>query len=139
MLISCSHPPLLHKNLEFEGRRLHEQYGKNGLIRWAIAGRDIERLRQIRNQIGAADLNLLVVPGADAAAADKLAQSTRMVCATVAPAARYASEMVAACARHGTDYCDLSGELHWLRRMNERPAVKAALGMARMQPPAPPK
>jgi hypothetical protein len=29
--------------------------------------------------------------------------------------------------------------MDWLRRMNERPAVKAALGMARMQPPAPPK
>jgi glutathione S-transferase len=29
--------------------------------------------------------------------------------------------------------------MDWLHRMNERPAVKAALGMARMQPPAPPK
>jgi glutathione S-transferase len=27
--------------------------------------------------------------------------------------------------------------MDWLHRMNERPAVKAALGMARMQPPAP--
>jgi glutathione S-transferase len=29
--------------------------------------------------------------------------------------------------------------MDWLHRMNERPAVKATLGMARMQPPAPPK
>jgi glutathione S-transferase len=29
--------------------------------------------------------------------------------------------------------------MDWLHRMNERPAVKAALGMARMQPPAPAK
>jgi glutathione S-transferase len=29
--------------------------------------------------------------------------------------------------------------MDWLKRMNERPAVKAALGMARKPPPAPPK
>lgn len=98
-------------------RYLHETYAKQGTLRWAIAGRDLGRLRRIRDQIGAPDLSLLQVPGADAAAADKLARSARVICATVAPAAQYATEMVAACARHGTDYCDLSGELHWLRRM----------------------
>lgn len=98
-------------------RYFQQRYASKGMIRWAIAGRDIERLRAIRKQLGTIDLDLLVVPGADAAAADKLARSTHVLCSTVAPAARYCSEMVAACARHGTDYCDLSGELHWLRRM----------------------
>lgn len=98
-------------------RYLHEQYGKKGLIRWAIAGRDMARLHKVRRELDTLDLSLLEVPGADAAAADKLARSAHVVCATVAPAAQYASEMVAACARHGSDYCDLSGELHWLRRM----------------------
>lgn len=98
-------------------RYLHEHYGKNGQIRWAMAGRDRARLDAIRQQIGAPEVDILICAGADAAAADRVAQSTRVVCATVAPAARFASEMVAACVRHGTDYCDLSGELHWLRRM----------------------
>ena len=33
------------------------------------------------------------------------------------PYALYGSELVAACAAAGTDYCDLTGELPWLRSM----------------------
>ncbi len=101
-------------------RYLQERYGDTGQIRWAIAGRDQARMKAVRKQSGAINADILVCAGSDAAAADRIAQNTRVVCATVAPAARYASEMVAACARHGTDYCDLSGELHWLRRMMDQ-------------------
>ncbi len=113
-------------------RYLHAQYGSKGLIRWAIAGRDRSRLEAIRARIGAPQLEILIVPGGDAAAADQLAQSTRVVCSTVAPAAQYASEMVAACVRHGTDYCDLSGELHWLRAMIDRHDAAAKASGARI-------
>ena len=40
-----------------------------------------------------------------------------MVCTTVGPYAKYGSKLVAACVAHGTDYCDLTGELQWIRRM----------------------
>ncbi len=98
-------------------RYLHEQYGKKGLIKWALAGRNKNKLEAIRNKIGAVGIDIFVVPGGDAHAADKIAKLTKVVCSTVAPAAIYASEMVAACVHNGTDYCDLSGELHWLRKM----------------------
>lgn len=101
-------------------RYLQERFARNGLIRWAMAGRDLKRMSAIRQQIGADDLEILYCPGADAKAADMVARSARVVCATVAPAALFASEMVAACVRHGTDYCDLSGELHWLRKMMDQ-------------------
>lgn len=101
-------------------RYLHERYGKNGLIRWAIAGRYRDRLARVRDTLGAPNLDILLVPGNDAAAAETLAKSTQVVCATVAPAALHASDVVAACVRNGTDYCDLSGELHWLRRMMDQ-------------------
>lgn len=98
-------------------RYFHEHYGRNGAIKWAIAGRNKAKLEQTRAWLGAKDLDVFVVPGADALAADNLACSTRVIAATVAPAAKYATEMVKACIKHGTDYCDLSGELHWLRKM----------------------
>lgn len=101
-------------------RYLHEHYGAHGAVRWAIAGRDRAALEAVRERIGAPGLEILTVPGGDAAAADALARATRVVCATVAPSVRHANEMVAACVRHGTDYCDLSGELHWLRDMIDR-------------------
>jgi short subunit dehydrogenase-like uncharacterized protein len=33
------------------------------------------------------------------------------------PYARYGTPLVAACADAGTDYCDLTGELHWMKQM----------------------
>lgn len=119
----------------FTGRQaaqyLQSQYG-DGQIKWAIAGRNRERLEAIRQKINAPNLDLLVVPGSDASAADSLARTTKVVCSTVAPAAKYASEMVAACVENGTDYCDLSGELHWLRTMIDKHQQKAEQTGARI-------
>lgn len=103
-------------------RYFHQHYSagtsSNGAaIKWAIAGRNRAKLEQTKQWLNAPDLEVFVVPGADAAAADNLACSTRVIAATVAPAAKYATEMVKACIKHGTDYCDLSGELHWIRAM----------------------
>lgn len=113
-------------------RYLQARYARQGKIRWAIAGRDRAKLEAVRNDINAPELDILIVPGGDAAAAERVARSTKVVCATVAPAARLASEMVAACARHGTDYCDLSGELHWLRQMIDTHDATARASGARI-------
>lgn len=110
-------------------RYLQAKYGRQGKLRWAIAGRNRAKLEAVRQEINAPDLDIIIVPGGDAAAAEQVARNTRVVCSTVAPAARHASEMVAACARLGTDYCDLSGELHWLRHMiDEHDATARASG-----------
>jgi short subunit dehydrogenase-like uncharacterized protein len=47
----------------------------------------------------------------------EMARSTRVVCSTVGPYAKYGSALVAACAATGTHYCDLTGEAHWMQRM----------------------
>lgn len=101
---------------------LHRTYGKGAAVtetgvRWAIAGRNRAKLEALKAEIGDPDLALFVVPGSDAVAADQLAARTRVVASTVAPGARYATEMVAACIAHGTHMADLCGELHWLRHM----------------------
>lgn len=96
---------------------MNRQYASKGLINMAIAGRNPDKLRRVKAEMGNPDIDILVCPGADAEAADKVARSTRVVCSAVGPAARYATEMVDACIANGTDYCDLSGELHWLRHM----------------------
>lgn len=113
-------------------RYLQQHYGGHGMLRWAIAGRDRTALEAVRERIGAAGLEVLIVPGSDAGAAEELAQSTRVVCATVAPSALHASEMVVACAYNGTDYCDLSGELHWIRDMIDRHDEAARASGARI-------
>jgi short subunit dehydrogenase-like uncharacterized protein len=91
-------------------------------VRWAIAGRDRTRLEKVRAELaaeapGCADLPILVGDATDPAAMDAIAEATRVVCTTVGPYARYGAELVGACARAGTDYCDLCGETQFIRRM----------------------
>lgn len=98
---------------------LAQQYGVGGDLRWAIAGRSQARLEQVRESLGeaAAALPIIVADSMDAASLEKMVGRTRVVCSTVGPFAKYGSELVAACATHGTDYCDITGEAHWIRAM----------------------
>jgi short subunit dehydrogenase-like uncharacterized protein len=63
---------------------------------------------------------------------DAVAARTRVVCTTVGPYAKYGSALVAACAAHGTDYCDITGEVHWIREMIEAHHARAESTGARI-------
>lgn len=98
---------------------LHARLGVGGEIRWAIGGRNREKLEALRGTLGADGAALPIITG-DARDLDQmgdLAASTQVVCATVGPYSQLGTTLVDACAYHGTDYCDLSGELPWIRRM----------------------
>jgi short subunit dehydrogenase-like uncharacterized protein len=97
-------------------RHLVDRHGSTGPLRWAIAGRNPSKLAEVAERTSAAVDQIVV----DAASADDmalLAAQTRVVVSTVGPYATYGSELVAAAAAAGTDYCDLTGEPHWMRRM----------------------
>ena len=46
-----------------------------------------------------------------------MASRAEVVISTVGPYAKYGAELVGACARNGTDYCDLTGETQFVRAM----------------------
>lgn len=62
----------------------------------------------------------------------RLASESRVVCSTVGPYALLGSPLVAACAEAGTDYCDLTGEVQWVRRMIDEHAARARRSGARI-------
>jgi short subunit dehydrogenase-like uncharacterized protein len=107
-------------------------------LRWALGGRDRAKLEQTREAIAretghdASGIPLLVGDGQDAAFVDELAKRTRVVCTTVGPYAKYGSKLVAACAANGTDYCDLTGEVHWMQQMIDAHQETAARTGARI-------
>ena len=79
-------------------------------IKWAVAGRNIDKVMQVlggRTSVVQADSN-------DDASIHAGAESSRRIDHGYA---RYGSSLVAACAEHGTHYCDLTGEVHWMRDM----------------------
>jgi len=115
-------------------RYLLERYGVDGSFRWALGGRNEAKLQSLRDGLGAAALPIVLGDGDDEASLVSLAGRTRVVCTTVGPYARYGSKLVAACARGGTHYCDLTGELHWIRRMLDAHQGEAEQSGARIVP-----
>jgi short subunit dehydrogenase-like uncharacterized protein len=109
----------------FTGRLVAEYllqaYGAAGPVRWAMAGRDAEKLRAVADELGAPpDLPALTANANDPASLDALARRAKVIVTTVGPYQLYGEALVAACARTGTDYVDLCGEPAWMAQMIER-------------------
>ncbi len=103
-------------------------------LRWALAGRSKERLDAVRKACGADGAKLIVADATDERALDQLASRARVVLSTAGPFARYGSELVAACVRHGTHYVDITGETPWVHRMIVQHHAAAARHGTRIVP-----
>ena len=91
-------------------------------VRIGLAGRSPQRLEQVRGSLGkrAATWPLLQADSADRASLEDLAASTRVVATTVGPYRERGLALVDACARAGTDYTDLTGEVLFIRDTIDR-------------------
>lgn len=112
-------------------RHLVDRIGNDGDVRWAIAGRSADKLGHVAAETGAL-CDRIVADAADAEAMRSLAESTRVIVSTVGPYALYGSPLVAAVSAAGTDYCDLSGEPHWMRAMIDAHHDEAVASGARI-------
>ncbi|MEM8892359.1 MAG: saccharopine dehydrogenase NADP-binding domain-containing protein [Bacteroidota bacterium] len=116
----------------FTGRLVAEyllkQYGLNKDLKWAIAGRNEAKLEGIRKELGNEEIPIIVADSLDEAAMNALAARTKVLCTTVGPYAKFGDLAVAACVANGTHYCDLTGEVQWIRKMIDThyEAAKAA-------------
>jgi short subunit dehydrogenase-like uncharacterized protein len=85
--------------------------------RIALAGRSRTRSEEVRAGLppAARDWEIVEADTGDPASLAALAASTRVLATTVGPYARYGLPVVEACARAGTDYADLTGEVLFVR------------------------
>ncbi len=112
-------------------RYLVERHGTEGPLTWAIAGRDRTKLDAVAADTGA-DVERIVADASDADAMNDLAASTKVVVSTVGPYALYGSRLIEAVAAAGTDYCDLTGEPQWMRKMIDAYSDAARVSGARI-------
>ncbi len=98
---------------------LDQHYGsRDDAPSWAMAGRSLEKLESVRDEIGApADTPLIVADTDDAASLTAMCDRAKVVLTTVGPYTNYGEPLVKACAETGTDYADLSGEPAWMYQM----------------------
>ncbi len=124
----------------FTGRLVVEylvkKYPPGSELRWAVAGRDRAKLEAVLAEVVSGGLQpaIIIADSHDEASMRRLAQCTRVVLTTVGPYASYGSELVAACASNGTHYCDLAGEVQWMRAMIDRHLSRAVASGARIVP-----
>jgi short subunit dehydrogenase-like uncharacterized protein len=78
-----------------------------------------KKLRELHGSLypKAAKLPQIVANAGDEKALREMCAESRVVISTVGPYALYGEPLVKICANTGTDYCDLTGEVQWIRRM----------------------
>jgi short subunit dehydrogenase-like uncharacterized protein len=119
----------------FVGRQTVRYFAEQAAgLRWAVAGRSPAKLDALRAEFIDAAPGVLVADAGDAAALDALAAQARVVLSSAGPFARFGSELVAACVRHGTHYVDITGETPWVRQMIDRHHAAAAKSGTRIVP-----
>mgnify|MGYP006115676055 CR=1 FL=1 len=97
---------------------LNLQYGVGGEVNWAMAGRSMAKLEAVRDEMGIGkDIPLVVADADDHASIEAMVNNTKVIITTVGPYQLYGSDLVAACAKAGTDYVDLCGEPNWMHEM----------------------
>jgi short subunit dehydrogenase-like uncharacterized protein len=110
-----------------------------GRLSWALAGRDVRKLRRVRERMGVinsawADLPIYQAASHDPESLHDLAARARVMLTTVGPYTAYGEGLVAACVAEGCDYVDLTGEPGFWRGVIERHHDEAAAKGLRLVP-----
>lgn len=88
-------------------------------VRWVVAARSADALATLVADLADSPcppVASVVVDVSNEPAVDALAARTKVLATTVGPYLKYGAPVVAACARTGTDYLDLTGEAEFVDR-----------------------
>jgi len=91
-------------------------------LRWAMAGRNQQKLEKTQAKIAETaprikEIPILLADSNDLDSLKKLVAQTTAICSTVGPFMKYGSKLVEACVAEETHYCDITGEVPWVRKM----------------------
>ena len=112
---------------------LLQQYGVDGEVKWAVAARSQQRLDALISELGEAADGMVsfTADSDDLSSLKDLTTHCKVVLTTVGPYALYGSKLIQACIETDTDYCDLCGEVPWMRQMLDQHGAAAASSQAR--------
>ena len=111
---------------------INSQYSFNE-IKWAMAGRNLEKLAQVKDDLNIDDsVELIEVDSNNLDSINRLTQKTKCILTTVGPYQLYGNDIVKSCAESGTDYVDLCGEPGWMHKMINEYSTKASETGARI-------
>tara|TARA_B100001248_G_scaffold257510_1_gene240175 strand:+ start:1309 stop:2523 length:1215 start_codon:yes stop_codon:yes gene_type:complete len=85
-------------------------------LNWTIAGRNEEKLLKLKNRLNIKN-SILIGNSNDKYSLEKICGKTKVICSTVGPYALYGTNLIHACIKMKTNYCDISGETQWIRKI----------------------
>lgn len=113
----------------FTGRLVSEYLATQadaGKISWALAGRNKQKLEQVREALsGKAKPEIIVADVANYESLSEMAAVSKVIITTVGPYTRYGEPLVKACIEKQCDYVDLVGEPNFVDEMRYRHHEKA--------------
>ena len=100
---------------------LVQKYSNNSQIKWALAGRNLQKLESVAASKNVPEgTGLLEVDSNNIASIEEMISKTKCVLTTVGPYQLYGNDIVSACVKSGIDYVDLCGEPGWMHeKINE--------------------
>jgi short subunit dehydrogenase-like uncharacterized protein len=109
------HPLVLFGATGFTGQLVAEELGRRAPGAFAVAGRDVRALRELKASLVGIHPDNGRVPILEASVEDpaslaRMAASARVLLTTVGPYLRYGTPVLEACVAAGTHYLDLTGE-----------------------------
>ncbi len=95
-----------------------KEYGNDESIRWAIAGRNKDKLSSVKKDLNLNErVSIIEVDSTNKDSLDSMTSSAKCILTTVGPYQLYGSSLVQSCSVNGTDYVDLTGEPGWMYEM----------------------
>jgi len=112
---------------------LATHYRDDKQLKWAMAGRSLDKLAAVRDAIGAAaGTPLIAADSSDPESIRAMVDQTRLMLTTVGPYQLYGADVLAACVASGNAYVDLCGEPLWMHQMIEKHQAEAEKSGARV-------
>ncbi len=100
---------------------LLKNYGiRNSRFTWAIAGRNKIKLEKLIKSLihvnkVTIDIDTFVVDSFDSNSLDILTSSCKVILSTVGPYLKYGLPLIKSCVKNKTNYCDITGEVPFIR------------------------
>lgn len=120
----------------FTGQRAAHYLSDNApkTLKWGIAARNPDKLNLIAEKLNITKNQCFIVDTTIRAEVEKIVRQTRIIITTVGPFSLYGEEVIAACAKFGTHYLDITGEVGFIKKMKDKYEVSAKKSGAKLIP-----
>ncbi|MEX0724110.1 MAG: saccharopine dehydrogenase NADP-binding domain-containing protein [Gracilimonas sp.] len=97
---------------------LHKHTPRN--LNWGIAARNPKKLKSIAEELKISSDRCFIADTTIPEQVEAVVQKSRIIITTVGPFSLYGEEVIAACAKYGTHYLDITGEVGFIKNMKDK-------------------